>query len=170
MFTISEVWGTFIYSAEGGLFACVYMTIKLTHCLFTWHERGDVAYCLSQVGPGGQRRRVCGTCVCACMHRFTRRRRLLSQATPCGRSRGVWQISSPGRISVNEHFNHLCWMPEPAGCHHPPFPKINMEGHCWSGKALQRGVDSHQRLFFLALRQPNHSICWRFCHFCCKIW
>lgn len=34
-------------------------------------------------------------------------RRHISQAFPCGRSRGVWQISSPGRVGVNEHFNHL---------------------------------------------------------------
>lgn len=37
--------------------------MDLTHCLFTWHERGDIAYCLSQVGPGGQRRSECGTFV-----------------------------------------------------------------------------------------------------------
>lgn len=29
------------------------------HCLFTWHKRGDIAYCLSQVGPGGHRPDCC---------------------------------------------------------------------------------------------------------------
>lgn len=44
---------------------------------------------------------------CVCVRGFMHPGRHISEEFPCGRSRGAWQISSPGRIGVNEHFNHL---------------------------------------------------------------
>ena len=148
---------------------CVHDNYFSRHCLFTWHNRGDILLCLSQVGPGGQRPSVTPVlrvlvCVCACVCVSTGVYGVKSRERyPCGRSRGVWQISSPGRIGVNERFNH------PAECQSllgviasAPLPEINMEKRGWGGKALQRGVDSHL-INFWALEQQE--LFWSYCYF-----
>ena len=96
-----------LFSRGWSVCGCTWQIIKQTLFIYL-AQRGDITYCLLQVGPGGR----CGSMVCVCMCVWESLRadflsRHILQAIPCGRSRGVWQISSPGRIGVNEHFNHL---------------------------------------------------------------
>lgn len=73
------------------------------HCMFTWHERGHTALLLSQVGAMW----LTSGCVRGSMWLTAR---YLRGVLMWEHRRGVWRISSPGQICVNEHFNHL------AGC------------------------------------------------------
>lgn len=120
---------------------CVYTTMDLTHCLFTWHERGDIAYCLSQVGPGGQRRSECGTFVRAridlCVGSVISRRRFhVGAAGVCDRfhhldgsvlmniliislnARACW-VSSSAFPKDKYGRALLKWESTPAGCRFP---------------------------------------------------
>lgn len=126
-------------------------------------QRGNILYCLSQVGPGGQRS-LGVLCVRACV-----RLDLCSEVVTSHRcfpacAAGVcFTFPSPGLISVNEHFHHLTECQSLLSDFTSTYP-TDKYGKSWltGGERCSGGVDSHL-MHILALRQANIGICLSYC-------